>query len=75
MQGQSDAIGARANCQADLGGNDVVAQETKRGLATYQVLKQASALVNPNGVYCYLEAVASSKPDDSYLWSIPAGIS
>jgi hypothetical protein len=38
-------------------------------------MREAAGLVDPDtGVYCYIEAKASGRPDDLYLWSIPAGI-
>lgn len=51
-----------------------MALEAKNGIGNYQLMRGAEALINPDsGAYCYLEAVTSDRPDDLYLWSVPAG--
>ena len=48
----------------------------RNGLGNYEVMRGAGELVDPDaGEYCYLQATADGRPDDMYLWSIPAGIS
>lgn len=72
------AIGDKKNCGADLNGGikaNPVATDTRRGLGNYKVVREASALKDPqSGEYCYLQALGDSKPDDMYLYSLPAGI-
>jgi hypothetical protein len=66
----------KSNCAADLSNSatKAAASQALRGLGNYQVIRTASGFVNPDsGVYCYLEAVASERPDDLYLWQLPAG--
>lgn len=70
-------IGEKSNCGADLAARPVnaVANEAQNGIGNYKLMREAAAMTDPEtGVYCYLEAVSSSKPDDLYLWSLPAGI-
>lgn len=77
MMDLQDNIGSKANCAGDLGkSNVVVAKEAQIGFGNYDVMRKAAGLVDPDtGIYCYLEAIASSQPDDLYLWALPAGIS
>lgn len=66
-------ISDKGNCGSDLV-NSAVAKQAQRGLGNYAVMRTAAGIVDPDtGVYCYLEAVASSNPADLYLWSLPAG--
>lgn len=68
------ALRDKANCGNDLADGKPVAGSASRGLGNYGVLRTAAALINPeSGSYCYLEAVADARPDDLYLWSLPAG--
>lgn len=65
----------RSNCAADLANKTPIAMTTKAGIGNYEVIRRASALTDPmTGKYCYLQAVMDDRPDDLYLWSIPAGI-
>ena len=77
FSGVLSAIGTKANCAVDLSvktGN-AVAEETRTAVGNYRLVREASAITDPDtGVYCYLEAVASDRPDDLYLWSLPSGI-
>ena len=76
FSGVLSAMTAEGNCANDLEASSGIAKEAQAGIGSYKAVREASALVNPDtGVYCYLEAVASPKPDDLYLWSIPASIS
>ncbi|KAK4687324.1 hypothetical protein P7C73_g2788, partial [Tremellales sp. Uapishka_1] len=68
-------FGSKANCQADVQSGNVVALQAAAGLGNYQVVREASGLLNSQGVYCYLEALSSARPDDLYLWGIPGGVS
>lgn len=72
-----EQISAKANCAAELGGSTsakAVAKQAQRGLGNYQVMRTASSFVNPKtGRYCYIEALASDRPDDLYLWMLAAG--
>jgi len=66
----------KTNCASELSGSNAiaVAQAFQRGLGNYAAMRTAASLVNPKtGVYCYLEAVASERPDDLYLWQLPSG--
>jgi hypothetical protein len=75
MQGVLSDMGGKSNCQADIAAKKIVALEAKIGVGTYAVVRQAENLIDPDtGVYCYLEALASDRPDDLYLWSLPQGI-
>ncbi|WVQ80808.1 hypothetical protein IAT38_002915 [Cryptococcus sp. DSM 104549] len=76
MQGVAGALAGKANCAADVSGKVPVAMKAKLGVGNYAVMKEAEALVNAtSGRYCYLEAIASERPDDMYLWGLPGGIS
>lgn len=72
------AITEKKHCAADLNGGaeaNPVAMDTRRGLGNYKVVREVSALKDPqSGEYCYLRALADSRPDDMYLYSLPAGI-
>lgn len=51
------------------------AVEARTGLGNYALMRVAASLKDPDeGVYCYLQAVESERPDDLYLWSLAAGI-
>lgn len=64
-----------SGCQADLNKRSA-AVDARLGLGSAGLMRRAAGLRNPdNGKWCYLEAVASTRPDDLYLWSLPAGIS
>ena len=79
--GLSKSLVEKKYCGVDLTQDSRTAQpnpvavDTKRALGNYKVVREAGALKDPKtGVYCYLGAVADTRPDDMYLWSIPAGI-
>ncbi|WVQ99582.1 hypothetical protein IAU59_006718 [Kwoniella sp. CBS 9459] len=66
----------KANCGTDLSAKKAVALEAKNGIGNYGVMREAEGLVDEStGKYCYLEAVASGRPDDLYLWGLASGIS
>ena len=79
FSGVITALKAKNNCAADLAKGSPargIAKEVQAGVASYKLMREASALTDPDtGGYCYLQAVASPTPDDLYLWSLPAGIS
>ncbi|WVO16119.1 hypothetical protein L204_103786 [Cryptococcus depauperatus] len=76
MLGVMSALSSKSNCGVDLSNKSPVALKAKLGVGNYKVMKEAEALVNSDtGVYCYLEALASERPDDLYLWGLPGGIS
>jgi hypothetical protein len=70
-------ISEKSHCATELGGSTnskVVAKQAQRGLGNYQAMRTAASLLDPKtGVYCYLEAVASERPDDLYLWMLASG--
>ena len=71
------SIGGKASCAADLASKTIgqVAMEAEMGIGNYKLVREAAALTDPNtGVYCYLEAISMNRPDDLYLWSLPASI-
>jgi len=66
----------KKHCAADLKERNPSAIEVRNGLGNYEVMRGAGELVDPDeGEFCYLQAVADGRPDDMYLWSLPAGIS
>jgi hypothetical protein len=73
--GLTKSFGERKHCAADIGEKDPTALDVRNGLGNYKVMREAAGLVDPDtGEYCYLQAVANERPDDMYLWSIPANI-
>lgn len=69
------AIAEKGKCAADIASRVPSVLTAANGLGNAPVLRQAAGLVDPDtGVYCYIEAKASDRPDDLYLWSIPSGI-
>ncbi|WVR06953.1 hypothetical protein IAU60_003989 [Kwoniella sp. DSM 27419] len=67
--------GAKSNCGTDMG-KVPVAKEAKIGIGNYAMMREAEGLVDySTGRYCYLEALASGRPDDLYLWGLASGIS
>lgn len=71
----AQAIMDKDKCRADVNGKVPSAVAAARGLGNAPVMREAAGLVDPDtGVYCYIKAKASGRPDDLYLWSIPAGI-
>lgn len=63
----------KSNCGSDMATKAVI-KAARRGISNYAVMRTASSLLDPKtGRYCYLQAVASDKPDDLYLWMIPSG--
>ncbi|KIR33918.1 hypothetical protein I352_04004 [Cryptococcus deuterogattii MMRL2647] len=76
MYGVMTALTSKSNCASDISKNVPVAVKTKWGVGNYRVMREAESLVNEDtGVFCYIEAVASKRPDDLYLWGLPGGIS
>lgn len=76
MSGVMTALTSKSNCASDISKNVPVAIKTKWGVGNYRVMREAESLVNKDtGVFCYIEAVASERPDDLYLWGLPGGIS
>lgn len=76
FKGLEIGFAEKKHCAADLKERNPTAIEIRNGLGNYEVMRQAGRLVDPDkGHYCYLEAVAAGRPDDMYLWSLPAGIS
>jgi len=74
--GLETSFGEKKHCVADLKARNPSAVEVRNGLGNYEVMRGAGELVDPDaGEYCYLQATADGRPDDMYLWSIPAGIS
>ncbi|CAK9781142.1 hypothetical protein CC85DRAFT_282482 [Cutaneotrichosporon oleaginosum] len=72
--GYAEAVKERAHCGNDLNNGIPVARQARRGLGNYAAVRTAVGLVNPDsGSYCYLEAVATERPDDAYLWQLPMG--
>lgn len=70
-------IGSKVNCASDLSTKsaNAVATEAKTGIGNYKLMREAATITDPDtGVFCYLEALSSTKPDDLYLWSLAAGI-
>jgi hypothetical protein len=68
-------IGAKSSgCILDLGKRGAAA-EARTGLGNAGMMRKAAALRDPDtGKWCYLEALASDRPDDLYLWSLPTGV-
>jgi hypothetical protein len=65
----------KGRCDADLRARVPSALEAQSGLGNAGVMRGAAGLRDPDtGAWCYLEAVASSRPDDLYLWALPSGI-
>lgn len=63
-----------SGCTADLSKRSAAA-DARVGLGSAGLMRKAAGLRNPgSGKWCYLEALASDRPDDLYLWSLPAGI-
>lgn len=63
-----------ANCGKDVAQRVPTARQARRGIGNYAVMREAAGIINPStGVYCYLEAIASPRPDDLYLWMMPSG--
>ncbi|BEI85505.1 hypothetical protein CcaverHIS002_0509060 [Cutaneotrichosporon cavernicola] len=72
--GFAETMRDRTNCGSDLNSGMPVARQARRGLSNYAAVRTAAGLVNPDtGSYCYLEAAASERPDDAYLWQLPMG--
>jgi len=74
MNGIGKDMWKSGNCGNDLEGGNVVVEEAEVGVGNYEVLRKASAVVDGDGRFCYLKAVEDERPDDLYLWSLPAGI-
>jgi hypothetical protein len=76
FEGLETSFREKKHCAADLKEKNPSAIEVRNGLGSYEVMRGAGELVDPDGgEYCYLQAVADGRPDDMYLWSLPAGIS
>jgi hypothetical protein len=61
-------------CAPDLKKRSAAA-DAMAGLGSAGLMRRAAGLRNPEtGKWCYLEAVANDRPDDLYLWGLPAGI-
>jgi hypothetical protein len=72
--GVLSALDAKGNCAGDLAQAKAVALDAQLGVGNYKLIREASTITNPDtGKYCYLEALASTAPDDLYLWSLPSG--
>ncbi|WWC62094.1 uncharacterized protein I303_104684 [Kwoniella dejecticola CBS 10117] len=75
MNTVESALTSNKNCGTDLSNKNQVVKQTKNSLGNYKLIKEVSALVDEDtGVYCYLQAVRSKRPDDAYLWNLPSGI-
>jgi hypothetical protein len=76
FMGLETSFTEKKNCAADLKARNPSAIEVRNGLGNYEVMRKAGELVDPDqGEYCYLQAAAAGRPDDMYLWALPAGIS
>ncbi|OCF33018.1 hypothetical protein I316_05356 [Kwoniella heveanensis BCC8398] len=76
MSDVMSTFSTKANCGTDLSAKKVVALEAKNGIGNYGVMREAEGLVDEStGKYCYIEAVASGRPDDLYLWGLASEIS
>lgn len=75
--GVLSALNSKGNCAYDLsqGTSSSIAREAQAGMGNYALMRKAAGITDPDtGKYCYLQAVASTTPDDLYLWSIPSGV-
>jgi hypothetical protein len=75
FSGLSESFKEKKHCSSDLKNRNPTALDVSIGLGNYEVVREAAGLIDPDeGEYCYLKAMADGRPDDMYLWSIPAGI-
>ncbi|OCF60732.1 hypothetical protein L486_00371 [Kwoniella mangroviensis CBS 10435] len=69
------SLSSNKNCGTDLSNKNQVVKDTDIAIGNYQLIKEASKLTDKEtGVYCYIESMAATRPDDAYLWSLPSGI-
>ena len=74
MQETLKELQGDARCGKDLVQGKPLAQALAGGLGNYDIMRDAAGLRDESGGYCYLEAITAKKPDDLYIWSLPAGI-
>ncbi|EIW70416.1 hypothetical protein TREMEDRAFT_28982 [Tremella mesenterica DSM 1558] len=74
MAGVASALTGKGNCLSDIRMGKAVALEILVGIGNYALLRKAEGLLDSSGRFCYLDAVADGRPDDLYLWNLPAGI-
>ncbi|KZV99442.1 hypothetical protein EXIGLDRAFT_605737 [Exidia glandulosa HHB12029] len=62
-------------CTADLRAGNALALAALVGFSNYALYREAGCIVNPrSNSYCYLEALASSSPNDVYMYNLPLGV-
>lgn len=79
MHDAYDKMGDKNACGADLGNKGkagvAAAKDAKTGLGNAGLMRIAAGLRDPDtGSWCYLQALDGDRPDDLYLWALPAGI-
>jgi len=61
-------------CATEIANKDGVALEALNGFQNYDLMRQAGCLVNQrSNAYCFVEAVASTSPSDTYFYALPIG--
>ncbi|KAG8717263.1 hypothetical protein FRC08_007891 [Ceratobasidium sp. 394] len=61
-------------CQTEITSQNPVVLEALNGFKTYDLMRQAGCLVNQrSNAYCFVEAVASTSPSDTYFYALPIG--
>ncbi|KAF8605129.1 hypothetical protein BDV93DRAFT_522001 [Ceratobasidium sp. AG-I] len=61
-------------CATEIASKNGVVLEALNGFKTYDLMRQAGCLVNQrSNAYCFVEAVASTSPSDTYFYALPIG--
>lgn len=61
-------------CAAEIASQNAVVLEALNGFKTFDLMRQAGCLVNQrSNAYCFVEAVASTSPSDTYFYALPLG--
>ena len=71
----AEEIQSQDNCGADLQMQNPIVVQAYNGLIAYQPLYHAGCLTDPDGNYCFANAVTNaSAPSSSYVYYLPLGV-
>ncbi|QRV76235.1 transporter protein Sec23 [Ceratobasidium sp. AG-Ba] len=61
-------------CGTEIAAQNAMVLEALNGFKTYDLMRQAGCLVNQrSNACCFVEAVASTSPSDTYFYALPLG--
>jgi hypothetical protein len=75
MNSLATQLRSNSNCGYDYADENALVMQAYNGLIAYSPLYQAGCLKDPQGNYCFANAITNTtSPSDSYVYFLPLGI-